>query len=114
MGTLEEGVPCQHAGSLSRTAEVAPFSFGWAPAEPPGCARRTAGGGCPHMRVAALRISGAVFDPDWCANKAEGFADLVFQEALVGEVEFDGAVGEEDEGGRGNRRLRHVENLHAR
>jgi uncharacterized protein (DUF433 family) len=33
-----------------------------------------------------LRISRSVFYPDWGADEAEGFTDLVFQEALVGEM----------------------------
>ena len=61
-----------------------------------------------------LRISCSVLDPDWGADEAKGFADLVFQEALVGEMEFHGAVCEKDERWRGNRGLRHVENLYAR
>ena len=40
------------------------------------------------MSFLRLRISRAVFDPDGGADEAEGFADLVFQEALVGEVSF--------------------------
>ncbi len=44
---------------------------------------------------------------------AEGFTDLmIFQEALIGEVQFHCAVGEEHKGRRGDRGLRHVENLH--
>ena len=38
---------------------------------------------------------------------------MVFQESLVGEVEFDSAIGEEDEGWRGDGGLGHVENLDA-
>jgi uncharacterized protein (DUF433 family) len=33
-----------------------------------------------------LRISRSVFYPDWGADEAEGFTDLVFQKALVGEM----------------------------
>jgi len=48
------------------------------------------------------------FEPDGGTDEAEGGADLVGEEALEGEVEFDVAVGEEDEGGRGDGGLRHV------
>src|SRR6185503_11589618 len=58
-------------------------------------------------------VSGASFEPDGGADKAEGSPDLVGQEALEGEVEFDVAVGEEDEGGRSDGSLRHVVDLHA-
>ena len=48
------------------------------------------------------------FEPDGGADEAEGGADLVGEEALEGEVELDVAVGEEDEGGRGDGGLRHI------
>src|SRR5262245_11938597 len=38
--------------------------------------------------------------------------NLVFQEALVGEVQLHLAIGEDDEGGRRNRGLGHVINLY--
>ena len=47
-------------------------------------------------------VSGAGFEPDGGADEAEGFADLVGEEGLEGEVEFDVLVGEEDEGGPGD------------
>jgi len=55
-----------------------------------------------------LFVSGAEFEPDGGADEAEGGADLVGEEALEGEVELDVAVGEEDEGGRGDGGLGHV------
>ena len=55
-----------------------------------------------------LFVSGAEFEPDGGADEAEGGADLVGEEALEGEVEGDVAVGEEDEGGRGDGGLRHI------
>jgi len=57
-------------------------------------------------------IPRTIFDPDWCAQKSERGADLVFQKSLIREVEFDGAVGEEHERRRSNGRLSHVENFH--
>jgi hypothetical protein len=45
------------------------------------CQRRTA-----NDQRRCLRIPGADFDPDGGADEAEGFADLVFQETLIGEV----------------------------
>ena len=48
------------------------------------------------------------FEPDGGADEAEGGADLVGEEALEGEVEGDVAVGEEDEGGRGDGGLGHI------
>src|SRR5262249_26467755 len=47
------------------------------------------------------------------AHKPEGMAYLIFQETLVGEVQFHGAVGEQYEGRRGDVGLRKVENAHA-
>ena len=52
-------------------------------------------------------------DPDRRAHKAKGVPDLVFEKTLVGEVEFHGAVGEEDERGRGDGSLSQVEDFHA-
>jgi len=60
-----------------------------------------------------LGVSGADLEPDWCAFKAEGCADLVFEEAFEGEVEFDVAIGEQDEGWRSDRSLGHVEDADA-
>ena len=60
-----------------------------------------------------LFVSGAGFEPDGGADEAEGFADLVGEEALEGEVEFDVLVGEEDEGGWGDGGLGHVVDLDA-
>ncbi len=53
-------------------------------------------------------VAGADLEPDGRAGEAEGVADLVFEEALVGEVQFHLAVGEEDEGRRSDGGLRHV------
>ena len=53
-------------------------------------------------------VAGVGFEPDGGADEAEGGADLVGEEALEGEVETDVAVGEEDEGGRGDGGLGHV------
>ena len=58
--------------------------------------------------VCQLRISRPVLDPDRRSYKSEGFADLVFEKALVGKVQLDGAVGEQHERGRRDRSLRHV------
>ena len=59
-----------------------------------------------HLR--RLFVAGVGFEPDGGADEAEGGADLVGEEALEGEVETDVAVGEEDEGGRGDGGLGHV------
>src|SRR6201987_3195059 len=40
-------------------------------------------------------------------------ADLVFEEALIGEMQLHSPVGEEDEGGWADVGLRHIKNLHA-
>ena len=58
--------------------------------------------------VCPLRISRPVLDPDRRSYKSEGLADLVFEKALVGKVQLDGAVGEQHERGRRDRSLRHV------
>ncbi len=58
------------------------------------------------MRARTLNQSGR-------AGEAEGGAELILKEALEGEVEFDGAVGEEDEGGWGDGGLGHIEDAHA-
>src|SRR5690242_15953723 len=50
-------------------------------------------------------VSGAVLDPDGSTDKAEGGPDLVFQKALVREMQFHFPVGKQDEGRRCNRRL---------
>ena len=60
-----------------------------------------------------LFVSGAGFEPDGGADEAEVFADLVGEEALEGEVEFDVLVGEEDEGGGRDGCLGHVVDLDA-
>jgi hypothetical protein len=60
-----------------------------------------------------LRISRAVLDPDRRAHESEGVSDLILEESLIGEVQLHAAVGEEDEGRRSDRGLRHVENLYA-
>ena len=51
------------------------------------------------MTVETVLVASAILDPDGSTQEAEGFADLVFQKALIGKVELYGAVGEEDEGG---------------
>src|SRR6185437_1435104 len=51
----------------------------------------------------------AVLDPDRRTNETEGLADLVFQKALVGKMQFHILVGEENKGRRSDLRLRHVE-----
>lgn len=55
-----------------------------------------------------LFVAGAEFEPDGGTGEVEGGADLVGEEALEGEVEFDVAVCEEDEGGWGDGGLRHI------
>ena len=60
-----------------------------------------------------LFVSGAGFEPDGRADEAEVFADLVGEEALEGEVEFDVLIGEQDEGGWGDGGLGHVVDLDA-
>ena len=42
-------------------------------------------------------ISRPILDPDWGAYEAESFANLIFQKALIGEMELHLAVGEENE-----------------
>src|SRR5215475_6912749 len=58
-------------------------------------------------------IPRAVLDPDRCSHKTKSFPDLVLQKALVGEVQFDCAIGEQNERRRRHVGLSHVENLHA-
>ena len=65
------------------------------------------------LRFGFLFVSGAGFEPDGGADEAEVFADLVGEEALEGEVEFDVLVGEEDEGRRSDGGLGHVVDLDA-
>ena len=65
-------------------------------------------GTCDDLFFDFLFVSGAGFEPDGGADEAEVFADLVGEEALEGEVEFDVLVGEEDEGGWGYGGLGHV------
>src|SRR5438876_2140425 len=52
-------------------------------------------------------------DPDRRAYKTEFAADLIFQKALIGEVKFYIAVGENNERRRGDGCLGHVENAGA-
>ena len=66
-----------------------------------------------HLLYGNLFVAGVGFEPDGGADEAEGGADLVGEDALEGEVELDVAVGEEDEGGRGDGGLRHVIDLDA-
>ena len=47
-----------------------------------------------RMAVPNLRVPGPVLDPDRSAEEPEGLSNLVLQEALVREVQFDGPVGE--------------------
>jgi hypothetical protein len=61
-----------------------------------------------HLLFDCLLISRSGLEPDGGADEAEVFADLVGEEALEGEVEFDVAVGEEDEGWWGDGGLGHV------
>jgi len=63
---------------------------------------------CFTLLFGNLFVAGVGFEPDGGADEAEGGADLVGEEALEGEVELDVAVGEEDEGGRGDGGLGHV------
>ena len=51
-------------------------------------------------------------DPDRRADETKAVANLVFDEALISEVQFDLAVGEENEGRRGSYGLSHVIDLH--
>src|SRR4051812_47140487 len=54
-----------------------------------------------------------VLDPDGSAKKSECLANLVLQKALIREVQFYFAVGEDDESRRPYRGLGHVVNLDA-
>ena len=58
-------------------------------------------------------VASAHFEPNWRALKTEGGANLIFEKALEGEVEFDVAVGEEDEGGGSDSGLGHIEDTNA-
>src|SRR3954447_26011805 len=60
----------------------------------------------------ALGISRTHFDPDRRTDEAERFADGVLKEALIGEVQLDVAVREEDKSGRRNGSLCEVEDAH--
>jgi hypothetical protein len=55
-----------------------------------------------EITLGGFLLQGVEFEPDGGADEAEGGADLVGEEVLEGEVELDVAVGEEDEGGRGD------------
>src|SRR5215469_9009911 len=57
-------------------------------------------------------MPGPHLDPDWRAYKSKGAPDLVFQKALVGEVQLYLAVRKQDERGRSDRGLRHIEDFH--
>ena len=59
-------------------------------------------------RICRWAVARADLEPDGRACEAEGFADLIFEEALEGEVQLHLAVGEEDEGGRRDGGLGHV------
>src|SRR5207245_3077340 len=74
------------------------------------CVRRLTGRS--ESTVFSRLISRPVLNPNWRAREAEGTADLVFQEALIGEVQLHRPVSEENEGWRGDRRLCHVVDLH--
>src|SRR5438128_12438812 len=58
-------------------------------------------------------VARAVFDPDRRADEAESLANLIFQEALIGEVQLHGAIGEQDEGRRSRIGLSEVVDFHA-
>ncbi len=58
-------------------------------------------------------VAGTDFEPDGRAFKAEGGADLILEKTLERKVQFDGAVGEEDEGWRRDGSLSHVVNADA-
>src|ERR1700690_1008198 len=58
-------------------------------------------------------VASAHFEPDWRALKTKGGTNLIFEKALEGEVEFNVAVGEEDEGGGGDGSLGHIEDANA-
>src|SRR5271167_3475605 len=73
----------------------------------------TRGIGEPGFVLRLLGVSGSVLDPDRRSYKSKSFPNLVFEKALVGKVQLDGAVGEKYERGRSNRGLRHVQNFHA-
>ena len=75
--------------------------------------RPTVVNGDDRLLFGFLLVAGAGFEPDGGADEAEGFADLVGEETLEGEVEFDVLVGEEDEGGWGDGGLGHVVDLDA-
>ena len=53
-------------------------------------------------------IPRAILDPDWCAHEAEGLSNLIFQEALIGEVQLHLPVSEQNESGGETRCLGHV------
>src|SRR5579872_6459059 len=70
----------------------------------------------PHLSHHASRsrfsAAGAGKDADRGAGKAEGAPNLVFQKPLIGEVQLDGAIGEQHKSGGRHRGLRHVVNFH--
>src|SRR5512135_185934 len=69
----------------------------------------------PHghwSRWRCFSAAGAGEDADGGAGESECAPDLVFQGALVGEMQLHRAVGEEHKRGWANRGLRHVVNLH--
>src|SRR6266436_2020121 len=57
-------------------------------------------------------VSGPILDPDRRSNESKGAENLVFQEALVGEVQLHLAIGEDDESRRSDGRLRHIVDPH--
>ena len=60
-----------------------------------------------------LGVPRAVLDPDRRAQKAERIANPILQEALIGEVQLDGTIGEQYKRRWRNRGLRHVKDLHS-
>src|SRR5579872_1600750 len=59
-----------------------------------------------HASRSGLSVAGAGKDADRGAGKAEGPPNLVFQKPLIGEVQLDGAIGEQHKSGGRHRGLR--------
>src|SRR5207253_9574794 len=60
---------------------------------------------------ALLLVSRPVLDPYRRANESERPPNLILKEPPIREVQLHRAIGEQDEGGWGNRGLSHVINL---
>src|SRR5947208_28909 len=101
---------CRRIWFRQRTGRPKRRTYGEAPC----AANRTPSNVSTWVRSGEFRrLPGSDLDPDWGSHEFEGAANLVFQETLVGKVQLDLAVGEEDECGWGDGGLGEVKNFYA-